>query len=119
MIFCVLWGWLLTAGLWVLALEAEMKIDLSGIQTELDLLSERATAQDALIAGITQDYQSQGARIEALEAALGDHEPAAIQAAIEALKNQAAAVNAKLAQHAAAMETLDASVPPPPSPPGT
>lgn len=91
----------------------KMAVDLKGLQDELALVQEQANAQDTVLTGIAQDYNTLAARIAALEAANNDP---ALQAQIDALKDTAAAIRAKLQQNNAAFAALDESVAPP-SPP--
>jgi uncharacterized coiled-coil DUF342 family protein len=92
---------------------SKMAVDLKGLQDELTLLQEQANAQDGVLAGIAQDYNTLAAKIAALEAA---NEDPAVQAQIDGLKETAAAIRAKLQQNNAAFAALDESVAPPPPP---
>ena len=96
-----------------------MEVNIAGLQAEMSALQTKLSTLETVIPGLTEDYQSLLSRIEALEAALAQNDPAAIQAALYAWKNQATALNARLEQANTALGTLDASVPPPPAPPGT
>jgi chromosome segregation ATPase len=97
-------------------LESEVKtmaVDLQGLQDELALVQQQADAQDGVLTGIAQDYNTLAARIADLEAANNDP---ALQAQIDDLKVTAAAIRAKLQQNNAALATLDESVAPPAPP---
>lgn len=112
--------WLVLAAIWMVARqEGKMTTDVSALQAELNALQAKVGILETLIPGLSQDYQSLVARIEALEAALAASDPVATQAAIDALKQQAAAINLRLEQANSQLGVLDASVPPPPAPPGT
>jgi hypothetical protein len=108
---------LLLAAAWAIAhKEHHMAVDVAAVQAKLTELGDQLTTLGETVEGISQDYTTMRARVEALEAALAASDPVAAQAAVDQIKGQLDILSTRLRDSGMALKALDDSEPAPPSP---
>ena len=93
-----------------------MAVDVAAVQAKLTELGDQLTTLGETVEGISQDYTTMRARVEALEAALAASDPVAAQAAVDQIKGQLDILSTRLRDSGMALKALDDSEPAPPSP---